>query len=141
MRWIGRTFTAIVGVVLLAACGATGASDQRSEQVTQTSEPMTSHGTPEARLLGFLNAANKADLEGGRLAQDRGTREAVKTYGRQMETDHMQMLQDSEAAAHQLRLLPVMGPETQQLVADQTKRTQALQAATGKKFDQLYLSH
>jgi len=36
---------------------------------------------PEARLLGFLNAANKGDLEGGRLAEERGDSMAVKTHG------------------------------------------------------------
>ncbi len=47
-------------------------------------------GSPEVRLLGFLNFANKADLEGGRPAQERRESIAVKTYGRQMEVDHMQ---------------------------------------------------
>jgi putative membrane protein len=97
--------------------------------------------SPEARLLGFLNVANKGDLEGGRLAQERGESMAVKTYGRQMEADHMQMLQESESTATRLGLVPAMGPEAQPLIQEHENTRQKLKAASGKEFDQLYLSH
>ena len=125
-----------------------GSSKDRTSQPShsatksQTGVKMnTGEPSPEARLLGFLNLANKGDLEGGRLAQERGESIAVKTYGRQMETDHMQMLEDSERAAKRLEVLPVMGPETQPLIQDHAKAIQTLQAASGKDFDRLYLSH
>lgn len=144
MSRIARNITVMVAMVAFAACGVLGASNDRSRPPggeTQAGRPIKGDGSPEAKLLGFLNVANKGDFEGGRLAQERGSSTAVKTYGRRMETDHMQMLQDSEAAAQRMGVLPVMGPETQRLVADHTQTTEKLQTLSGKEFDRLYLSH
>ena len=113
-------------------------SQARKEMGAQLKAPDTS---AEARLLGFLNVANKGDLEGGRLAQQRGDSMAVKTYGRQMEVDHMQMLQESEGTATRLGLVPAMGAEAQPLIQEHETTMHKLQAASGKDFDQLYLSH
>ena len=121
-----------------------GMSSQPSRNVVKSqtgAEMKAGELSPEARLLGFLNLANKGDLEGGRLAQERGGSTAVKMYGRQMETDHMQMLQDSEGAANRLGILPAMGRETQPIIENHANVIQKLQAASGKEFDQLYLSH
>jgi len=143
---IRRTTTVILMSLAFGACGMSGSStdgmQSRTVAKNQTGAEMkTGKPSPEARLLGFLNLANKDDLEGGRLAQERGGSMAVKTYGRQMETDHMQMLADLEQAAKRLNVLPVMGPETQPLIQDHAKAVETLQAASGKQFDQLYLSH
>jgi putative membrane protein len=139
----------MLSALALAACAMKGASSGEMSQQksgsraeSQTGASMkTGQRSPEARLLGFLNHANKGDLEGGRLAQERGESMAVKTYGRQMEVDHMQMLEESEAAAKRLGVLPAMGLETQPLVQDHEKTMQRLQASSGKEFDRLYLSH
>lgn len=144
-----RTTMVILMALAFGACGMVGSSndkisDKQSGSVAKgqtAAQQKAGEPSPEARLLGFLNLANKDDLEGGRLAQERGESVAVKTYGRQMESDHMQMLEDSESAAKRLGVLPAMGPETQPLVQDHAKAIQKLQAASGKEFDQLYLSH
>ncbi|WP_447985066.1 DUF4142 domain-containing protein [Nitrospira sp. Nam74] len=115
-------------------------SGTREEGKTGT-QMKAQQGSPEARLLGFLNHANKGDLEGGRLAQERGDSLAVKTYGREMEVDHMQMLQESAGTAARLGVLPVIGPETQSLVHDHERAMQKLQASSDKEFDQSYVSH
>ena len=143
-----RTTMVILATFAFGACGTMGSSNdgmsRQSRGVNKSQAAVEAKGgeaSPEARLLGFLNLANKDDLEGGRLAQERGASMAVKTYGRQMESDHMQMLEDSERAAKRLEILPVMGPETQPLIHDHTNAVQKLQAASGTEFDQLYLSH
>lgn len=145
---ICRTTMVILVALAFGACGMMGSSNdgmssQPSRNVVKSqpgAEMKVGDASPEARLLGFLNLANKDDLEGGRLAQERGGSMAVKTYGRQMESDHMQMLEDSESAAKRLDMLPAMGPETQPLIQDHAKALQKLQALSGKEFDQLYLS-
>jgi putative membrane protein len=139
----------LLSALALGACAMKGgSSDGMSQQKsasrtqTETGAQMKAPGTsPEARLLGFLNVANKGDLEAGRLAQERGESMAVKTYGRQMEVDHMQMLQESEGTATRLGLIPAMGPEAQPLIQEHEKTMHTLQGASGKDFDQLYLSH
>ena len=144
-----RNVVIMIAALVFGACAMTGASnDGMPQQKSGTREEgktgtqmNAQQGSPEARLLGFLNHANKGDLEGGRLAQERGNSLAVKTYGRQMEADHMQMLQESEGTAMRLGVLPVMGPETQQLVKEHERAMQKLQASSGKDFDQSYLSH
>ena len=137
---ICRTTMVILVALAFGACGMMGSSNdgmssQPSRNVVKSqpgAEMKVGDASPEARLLGFLNLANKDDLEGGRLAQERGGSMAVKTYGRQMESDHTQMLEDSESAAKRLDMLPAMGPETQPLIQDHAKALQKLQAASGK---------
>ena len=149
MRKTSRSSMVILAALAFGACGMMGSSnDTMSSQQSRSmaknqavAEMKARDASPEARLLGFLNLANKDDLESGRLAQERGGSMAVKTYGRQMETDHMQMLEDSERAAKRLDVLPAMGPETQPLTQGHAKAVQKLQAASGKEFDRLYLSH
>jgi putative membrane protein len=139
----------LLSALVFGACAMTGqSSDGMSQQKSgsqaqsETAAQMAAqHASAEARLLGFLTVANKGDLEGGRLAQERGESMAVKTYGHQMEVDHLHMLQESEGAATRLGVLPAMGPETQPLVQDHAKVMQTLQGSSGKAFDQLYLFH
>jgi putative membrane protein len=139
----------LLSALALGSCAMNGASsDGMSQQKSgsraqrETGAQMKAQDTSaEARLLGFLNVANKGDLEGGRLAQERGESMAVKTYGRQMEGDHMQMLQESEGTATRLGLVPATGPEAQPLIQEHEKTMHKLQAVSGKDFDQLYLSH
>ena len=134
----------LLSTLALGACAMNGGSSdgmsqQKSGSRTQreTGAQMQAPDTsPEARLLGFLNVANKGDLEGGRLAQERGESMAVKTYGRQMEVDHMQMLQESEGTAPRLGLVPAMGPEAQPVIQEHEKTMHKLHAASGKDFDQ-----
>ena len=134
---ICRTTMVILVALAFGACGMMGSSNdgmssQPSRNVVKSqpgAEMKTGDASPEARLLGFLNLANKDDLEAGRLAQERGGSMAVKTYGR---SDHMQMLEDSESAAKRLDMLPAMGPETQPLIQDHAKALQKLQAASDK---------
>lgn len=92
-------------------------------------------------MLGFLNLANKGDFEGGRLAQARASSPAVKNYARQMETDHLRMLEESESAAQTLGIVPVMGPETQPLIRSHEAAMQGLQGVGGPEFDRAYMQH
>jgi len=121
-----RTIPIMAVAFAIVACAMNGASSEEMSQQKSESRVQSETGahmkaqdtSREARLLGFLNVANKGDLEGGRLAEERGDSIAVKAYGRQMEVDHMQMLQESEAAAARLGLVPAMGPETQPLIQE-----------------------
>ena len=138
----------LLSALALGACAMNSPSSDRMSQHKSGSPTQRETGahmkpqdtSPEARLLGFLNVANKGDLEGGRLAQERGDSMAVKTYGGQMEVDHMQMLQESEAVATRLGLVPAMGPESQPLIQEHEKTMHTLHAASGKDLDRLYLS-
>ena len=139
----------ILSALVLGACAVNGASGDGMSQQKSGSPAQRETGvqmkaqdrSSEAQLLGFLNVTHKGDLEGGRLAQERGESMAVKTYGRQMEVDHMQMLRESEAVATRLGLVPAMGPEAQPLIQEHEKTMHKLRAASGKDFDQLYVSH
>jgi hypothetical protein len=89
------------------------AAGHQRETGAQMKAPDTS---PEARLLGFLNVANKGDLEGGRLAQERREVWRSRPMADKCRGDHMQMLQKSEAVATRLGLVPAMGPEARPLI-------------------------
>ena len=138
MRW-----TLLILGVTLAACGMSGGR-QEPDRLPPRSQAMpiaSAAATPDARLLAFLNVANKGDYEGGRLAQSRATSDAVKTYARQMETDHMRMLEDGERAARTLGIVPAIGPETQPLVRDHEMAMDRLRMANDTDFDRTYMRH
>lgn len=86
----------------------------------------------------FLTQAASSGLfevEAGRLAADKSSREQVRAYGQQMVADHTQSNQDVMALARQnnMAVPAMMRPDHQQQI-------QALSRASGADFDRLYMT-
>ncbi|HYH18353.1 MAG TPA: DUF4142 domain-containing protein [Azospirillum sp.] len=85
----------------------------------------------------FLTQAASSGLfevEAGRLAVDKASRDQVRAFGQQMVTDHTQSNQDLMALARQngMAVPAMMRPDHQQ-------RIQTLSRASGAEFDRLYM--
>ncbi|HEY0835341.1 MAG TPA: DUF4142 domain-containing protein [Azospirillum sp.] len=107
---------------------------------SSTSGKVTVQGAGAAQNLtagDFLTHAASSGLfevEAGRLAVDKASRDQVRTFGQQMVTDHTQTNQDLMALARQsgMAVPSTMRPDHQQQI-------QALSRASGAEFDRLYM--
>ena len=86
---------------------------------------------------GFATAIAASDLfeiESGKLAQQKGGSEAVKAFGKQLETDHSKSTADLKAAAAQSNV-----PVAPALDAEKQSMLDQLKAASGAEFDRLFV--
>lgn len=96
---------------------------------------------PEAYLLGFLDVANRGDIDGGRLAQTRAQDPKVRDYGKRMVEEHQSLLRKSSDAAARLRLIPTLDSESVTVSMDQKKAMERLRKESGRSFDRAYIQH
>lgn len=130
---------AAAGALMLAACGdadepaadATATGDAMAEQTAASTDAAT-----PVTAQAFVDAASASDLyeiEAGRLAQERGTSQAVKDFGAMMVQDHTKSSNDLKAAAAQAGGVTV----NPQMTPKQQSDLDALRNA-GDDFDSVY---
>ena len=138
----------IPSMLALSAAMALAACSQRSEETTMEAEPAATTadaGPAEAEAAadpaaptdaqGFVNAAAASDMfeiESGKLAQQKGTSQAVKDFGAMLEREHTKSTADLKTAAGEAKVAPA--PE---MTAKQKSDLAALQGAADN-FDQLF---
>jgi putative membrane protein len=89
----------------------------------------------------FINAASlggKAEVELGRLAQERAKDSSVKEFGRRMVEDHSQINQELSGLASRKNITPTIDQREKQK-ADQTM--DHLSKLSGAEFDRAYIDH
>lgn len=80
--------------------------------------------------------ANIAEIDAGKLAQAKATRDDIKQFGQKMQQDHAKTLQELQAIAKKKDVtLPDAPDEPHQAQGRQ------LAGASGKEFDLTYVSH
>jgi len=129
---------AVAAATLLAGCKndrGTPSDTTASGEVTArpatdtTAMPATTPATPAAstvpdngwtdgQIVAFAEAANKGEVDQGRLAETKATIPAVKAFARQMVADHRAMLKEVQAFATKQNIVP---DTTKGDVADLTK--------------------
>jgi putative membrane protein len=136
--------------VLLTAAGALAlaACSERAEETAVEAEPAataaeTTAANAEAAAdpaapsdpQGFVNAAAASDMfeiESGKLAQQKGSSEAVKSFGGMLVAEHTKSTADLKAAASEAQVTP-----TPEMTAKQKSDLAALEGAGGN-FDALF---
>lgn len=78
--------------------------------------------------------ANYAEIQMGKLAEQKGQSEDVKSFGRTLATDHEQANTKAIALAGQLGIQPPTGPSK-----EQQKEYQSLQGKSGDRFDKTFV--
>ena len=96
---------------------------------------------PEAYLLGFLDVANRGDIDGGRLAQTKAQDPKVRDYGKRMVEEHQFMLREGNETAARLHLIPTLDSESVTASMDQKKAMERLRKESGPSFDRAYIQH
>ncbi|MFF3868469.1 DUF4142 domain-containing protein [Micromonospora sp. NPDC001898] len=91
--------------------------------------------TQDTQYLQALHQVNLAEMETGKLAQDKGQNQQVKDLGAQFVTDHTQLDQTVQSTAQQLNVqLPDAPTADQQEVIDRLKNL------SGAEFDKAWVT-
>lgn len=136
------------GMALLAGsfvCSVGDASAPKAQPVARApgaaAPRAPSRQPPEAYLLGFLDVANRGDIDGGRLAQAKARDPQVREYGRRMVEEHQSMLRNGNDAAARLRVIPTLDSDSVTASMDQKKAMERLRKESGAAFDRAYIQH
>jgi putative membrane protein len=133
---------ATIAALSLAACGssedtapdtmptATGALADANAAAAAADAPLP---TDAQGFVDMASASDMYEVEAGKLAQTMGTAQAVKDFGKMMETDHTRSTADLKAAAAKADGVTVNA----QLTPKQQADLDALKAA-GDNFDSVY---
>lgn len=129
-----RSTLAAVSLLALAACNS---SAEESATPDAATEAGTETPSPIVAVQQFVDTVSASDLyetEAGKLAQAKGSSQAVKDFGAMMMKDHAVStanLKTAVATNPNLMLAP-------QLTTEQQTKLDQLKAATGVQFDNLY---
>ena len=95
----------------------------------------------DANILALISVANNADIEGGRLAKEKGEHRIVRRYGARMEREHINMLNQAAALSKQMAVKPLLSVTGQSFHEDHLRASTQLEAAPPTAFDGLYIDH
>jgi putative membrane protein len=99
----------------------------------------------EKAFLERLHHINQTEIQLGRLAQQNGQSQDVKTYGGMMVKDHTDMDQKlmtyAQSKGHKLAMPKPLNDVERKAMAAEKASTEKLQALTGMPFDSCFLAH
>lgn len=104
----------------------------------QAASPGSSQDKPAAadqQFMKDLGEGNLAEVETGKLAQQKGSKEDVKSFGAMMVKDHTESLQKLQALASRKGVQLPKEPDAKHAAA-----AKSLQAMNGDSFDKRYAS-
>ena len=133
-----RFLISMAGALALAACGGGDAPDQATEtgEVDATAPAAAEPSAPATTPQAFIDAMASSDLyeiEAGKLAQQTGKSNKVKSFGAMMEKDHTASSAKLKDAADQSGGLKPAG----QMMPKHQQNLDALKSAADQ-FDKLY---
>ncbi len=109
------------GLAIVLACAATGAwAQDKQDKASQ-------------RFLKHVIEDNLAEIEIGKLAQEKAQGDAVKSFGQTLATDHGSANQQATSVAQQMNVTPPSEPNRKQ-----KKEYQRLSKLSGDKFDRAF---
>jgi putative membrane protein len=97
-------------------------------------------GPDDATIVAIFDAANTADIETGQLAMERGSTEAVRTYGRMLMNDHTNVRKLGRDLAAKLSVTPTPPTDDSAARAHAAAMTR-LRGLNGQAFDRAFLQH
>lgn len=121
------TLPAIVAAVLVSAVPTVGAAQ-------------ANRGPDDATIVAIFDAANTADIETGLLAVERGSTEAVRSFGRMLVNDHTQVRKSGRDLAAKLAVTPTP-PADNSAARDHAAAIARLRGLSGVAFDRAFLDH
>ena len=95
----------------------------------------------DAQIASIVVTANQVDVDAGRLAAERATREDVRAFAQLMVTDHTGVNKSAADLAAKLKVTPQDNPTSQALKAEGEKNLARLKALQGAAFDRAYVDH
>lgn len=149
-----KTVTLLMVLTLVAACGRQDADRTAADQTTMGmpaaapagQAPGTTGATQpgavtDPQIAAIVVAANNADIESGRLAQERATNPQVREFAQRMVTDHTAVNEQATALVSRLGVTPEENPTSRQLVQAGEQSGERLRGLSGAEFDRAYMAH
>ena len=118
-----RTTLMVTGAVLL---GGVSASAQRVN---------------DAQIAAIVVTANQVDIDAGKLAESRATDPDVKSFGKQMATDHTGVNKQATDLVTNLGVTPEDNATARSLKSGGTENVAQLSKLQGAAFDKAYIAH
>jgi putative membrane protein len=110
---------------------SSGASSGAS---TKESGATTKLSSSEENLVKQLAEANMAEINAGKLAQNKAQNDEVKSFAKKMVDDHTKSLEDLKQLAQSKGVMLPIEPNKQQMAMEQK-----LQGLSGERFDRQYM--
>lgn len=101
-------------------------------------QPAVEHLT-DAQIAGVMNAANDAEVQQARIAQQKAKHPRVKKFAAMMISDHGNARKKQQALLDKSGMMPSSSNLMTQLNNDAQSTTQSLQSATAVDFDLAYM--
>lgn len=127
-----RVLVAASVTALFAAFGSTHSLHAQTRNASGTLNDPT--------IVAIFDAANTYDIETGSLAARKGHSDAVRDFGAMLVRDHTNVRKQGRDLAKSLNVTPTP-PADFPLAAAHAAAMKSLRAATGTKFDRLFLQH
>ena len=135
--------------VLLTACStksdapATADTAAASTAATATPEPAApaAPAVNDAQIAAIVVAANQVDIDAGKLAESKATNARVKSFARQMVTDHAGVNKAATALVTKLGVTPEENETSRSLTAGGEQNRSSLQGKSGAEFDKAYIEN
>jgi putative membrane protein len=120
--------------------GVTSQSAAPSSAAAQTvrndqQKPASDASLDDAQILAITAAANTAEIEQGRLAQEKAHDPRVRDFGAMMVDHHGEARQDQQ----KLSVEPTQNADSQRMQRDAEDALRSLKQKSGKDFDRAYL--
>ena len=93
----------------------------------------------DAQIASIVVTANQVDIDAGKLAASKASREDVKQFAQQMVTDHTGVNQQATALVTKLQVTPQDNPTSQSLKTGGEKNVTHLKTLSGAAFDKAYI--
>ena len=95
----------------------------------------------DAQIAHIVFTANQVDVDAGKLAERRAASADVKTFGKQMVTDHTGVNGQAAALAKKLGVTPEDNPTSRSLKEGGDRNVAHLKTLKGAAFDRAYVDH
>jgi len=148
-----RTSCLLLGTtaIVVAACspksepantGDTAAASTTPATATvPAAAPAAAPAVNDAQIAAIVVAANQVDIDAGKLAESKATNARVKTFARQMVTDHAGVNKAATALVTKLGVTPEPNETSRSLTAGGEQNRSALQGTSGADFDKAYIDN
>ena len=116
----------LAGALMIGTLPATGATAQAPN---------------DAQIAHIVVTANQVDIDAGKLAESKGSTADVKSFGKQMVTDHTGVNKQATALVKKLKVKPEDNPTSQALKSGGDMNVASLKKLKGDAFDKAYIDH
>ena len=95
----------------------------------------------DAQIASIVVTANQVDIDAGKLAEWKASKEDVKEFAKLMVTDHTGVNKQATDLVTTLKVTPQVNPTSQSLKSGGEQNVATLKNLSGAAFDKAYIDH